>query len=225
MRSRSRAGVPWPWVAAAFPQGHDGLHTTSLLRHREPGSQAGRCATASTTPAIRRIGFAFDGTSVHRKILGSNANFEEFAAFTAALHKPNKGQTLAALISALDHLPGGRRQGDARPAAGGRTFHQRPRRVLQPGHCCAPSSSATSGELADLGKRTWTPGPPTAARPGRSTGPASSRAECASEVCDEALRSAGRGQFVLRRAARRLHQSRAGGVRAAQRFTLTHRWS
>jgi hypothetical protein len=36
----------------------------------------------------------YDGISNHRKLLDSNANFEEFDAYSAQLHKRNKGQTL-----------------------------------------------------------------------------------------------------------------------------------
>jgi len=36
----------------------------------------------------------YDGISNHKKLLDSNANFEEFDAFSAQLQKRNKGQTL-----------------------------------------------------------------------------------------------------------------------------------
>lgn len=36
----------------------------------------------------------YDGISNHKKLLDSNANFEEFDAYSAQLHKRNKGQTL-----------------------------------------------------------------------------------------------------------------------------------
>ena len=36
----------------------------------------------------------YDGISNHKKLLDSNANFEEFDAYSAGLHERNKGQTL-----------------------------------------------------------------------------------------------------------------------------------
>jgi hypothetical protein len=36
----------------------------------------------------------YEGISNHKKLLDSNANFEEFEAYSAQLHKRNKGQTL-----------------------------------------------------------------------------------------------------------------------------------
>jgi hypothetical protein len=36
----------------------------------------------------------YDGISNHKKLLDSNANFEQFDAYSAELHKRNKGQTL-----------------------------------------------------------------------------------------------------------------------------------
>jgi hypothetical protein len=36
----------------------------------------------------------YDGISNHKKLLDSNANFEEFDAYSPQLHKRNKGQTL-----------------------------------------------------------------------------------------------------------------------------------
>jgi hypothetical protein len=36
----------------------------------------------------------YEGISNHKKLLDSNANFEEFDAYCAQLHKRNKGQTL-----------------------------------------------------------------------------------------------------------------------------------
>jgi hypothetical protein len=38
--------------------------------------------------------FEYEGISNHKKLLDSNANFEEFDAYSAQLHKRNKGQTL-----------------------------------------------------------------------------------------------------------------------------------
>jgi hypothetical protein len=41
-----------------------------------------------------KVWVTYDGISNHKKLLDSNANFEEFDAYCEQLHKRNKGQTL-----------------------------------------------------------------------------------------------------------------------------------
>jgi hypothetical protein len=91
MASDAQSDVPQP-PPAAFPQ-RDGSHDfdfvigswkahVRVLRNR---------LNHSISPDDW---VTYDGTSVHRKLLDSNANFEEFDAYSEQLHKRNKGQAL-----------------------------------------------------------------------------------------------------------------------------------
>ncbi len=89
--SHAQSTAPLP-PAAAFPQ-RDGSHDFDFLI----GSWKARVRVLknrlnnSTDP---KDWYILEGTSVHRKLLDSNANFEEFNTVGVDSHGRNKGQTL-----------------------------------------------------------------------------------------------------------------------------------
>lgn len=89
--SRAQSDVPQP-PPAAFPQ-RDGSHDFDFVI----GSWKAHVRVLknrlnhSTSPDDW---VTYDGTAVHRKLLDTNANFEEFNVYSEQLHKRIKAQTL-----------------------------------------------------------------------------------------------------------------------------------
>jgi hypothetical protein len=79
-----------PAAAAAQITARDGSHDFDFLI----GDWKAHVRTLHTRLAGSNDWFEYEGISNHKKLLDSNANFEEFDAYSAQLQKRNKGQTL-----------------------------------------------------------------------------------------------------------------------------------
>lgn len=93
LRARTAPAVPRAGqqaaVPSAFPQ-RDGSHDFDFLI----GNWKAHVRVLPDRLNGSNTWVEYDGISNHKKLLDSNANFEEFDAYSAQLHKRNKGQTL-----------------------------------------------------------------------------------------------------------------------------------
>jgi hypothetical protein len=76
--------------AAAAPESKDGSHDFDFLI----GNWKAHVRVLPDRLNGSSTWVEYDGISNHKKLLDSNANFEEFDAYSAQLKKRNKGQTL-----------------------------------------------------------------------------------------------------------------------------------
>lgn len=89
--SLAQSDVPQP-PPAAFPD-RDGSHDFDfLIGSWKAHVRVLRNRLNHSTSADDWV--TYDGTSIHRKLLDSNANFEEFDVYSAQLHRRIKAQTL-----------------------------------------------------------------------------------------------------------------------------------
>ena len=84
------ASPPTPPTTPAPAAPHDGAHDFDFLI----GDWKAHVRVLRSRLSGSNDWFEYDGISNHKKLLDSNANFEEFDAYSTQLQKRNKGQTL-----------------------------------------------------------------------------------------------------------------------------------